>query len=193
MLKNLFLRLLETLHGVRDLALLNPRWTERVGNDRFALGLAVLLQLIGIPVGAATEKATSPLGLVLSYPDRVLLNALAFLVTVVVVYLLAALRRKRQYFPRLFAGLVYAFMLIALVMTGVELGLHHPLQDVPASSVDMYHLALIMVALWMLVQISFVFKAALEIGAACSLAFTAVLIFCTVMVDSLMQMYVLGH
>jgi len=168
-------------------------WCDHIGNSRVAFSWALLFNVLAVPLSVYVLPSANVPEEALTTVDQLLLKGVMIPLVALVVLALAACHRRHHKFALIYAGITYVGFVIALVLWGVEAVMNlynHSLyaQDAPMLAYSL----LVGAVLWMIMVIAFVFKTALEIGAAMSLLMASVLLFVLIAGQLLLQMTLFG-
>lgn len=166
------------LRGVRDMLLLRSVWVEHIGNTRLAFMLALVVNMMAMPLGAwfalNAAEGTPLLGL----KEQLVIEFMMLALTLLVIFLMAFARMRMQKFAVVYAGVTYSGLVIAFVLVCVEGVLMLYGQSLYGQTAPMMAHSLLFGALiWMIILTSFVFKTGLKVGVPGSITMTAILFF----------------
>lgn len=165
------------IRGVWDMLLLRASWCEHIGNTRIAFVIALLVNVVAVPLGAWFARNDGE-GPELAMKYQLVIEFIMLAVTLMVIFLMAFVRLRMQQFAVVYAGVTYSGLVIALVLGAVQGVMMLYGQSLYGQTAPMLAHSLLFGALiWMVVLTSFVFKTGLKVGVPGSLAMTAVLFF----------------
>lgn len=166
------------LRGVRDMLLLHSAWVEHIGNTRLAFMLALIVNILAVPLGAWFAVNTTEGAPLLDLKEQLVIEFMMLALTLLVIFLMAFARLRMQKFAVVYAGVTYSGLVIAFVLACVQGVLMLYGQSLYGQTAPMLAHSLLLGALiWMIILTSFVFKTGLKVGVPGSISMTAILFF----------------
>lgn len=170
-----------------------PSWCTKLGTKAPTFYIALVVNILMLPISAWFSMSAAQAAPLL-FNEQLIIEALLLGAMTALLFLFSVLRKRVKRFYVVYAGVTYSTVVVGLVLAAVQALLVLYGSSLYGQNAPMLaHILLIASLVWMVVLISFIFKAGLEVGAASSVIMTSFLLFILITGRQLLEIMMLNY